>query len=312
MSNTRVQPYCLRFYKGALLAIGFLEENCLCGRMTNCSTMLNRVQLATPELLTPTLAMQQPLSTVPQPEPDNKFPSCVSMKLHSTPIQPEELQSSIIIPNRTSQTIGSATEQIDLRLTIRFGEGEITVLGSNVRFGLKRGELKLKLENSRIPLEKMGLTAKFEPSVEVEMHQEKGRETQGSASIGIKSDLSATIKGSTKTGTKAKYKVCQVFTRGTEEEPVWVFEVKTNELMLWGQLNEEKLGTVEITAQPCRVEATFEVRGQRDLNLTESEGLLSARNLSRNRTALVTRELFLRSIAPQLQPYLSRVEVKYE
>ena len=256
--------------------------------------------------------MQQPLSTVPQSEIDNKFPNCVLMKLHSTLIQTQELQSSVIILNHTSQTIGSATEQIDLKLTIRFGEEEIRVLKSKVRFGVKRGELKLELENSRIPLEKMGLTAKFEPGVEVEVHQEKGGETQGSASIGIKSDLSTTIKGSTKTGRKAKYKDYQVFTKGTEEKPVWVFEVKTNELMLQGQLSEEKLGTVEITAQPCRVVATFEVRGQTDLNLTESEGLFSAKNLSRNRTALLTREFFLRSIAPKLQPYLSRVEVRYE
>ena len=64
---------------------------------------------------------------------------------------------------------------------------------------------------------------------------------------------------------------------------------------------------VEIDARPCDVEASFTARGQRDIALTEG-WVLWAKDIVRNKTALLEREFYLRYIAPKLQPCLSRVE----
>jgi hypothetical protein len=238
-------------------------------------------------------------------EPQNRFPDCVCMKLHSAPTQLEESASPILTP--TSRSQATSSQEIALKLTIRFSKQEIKIekARSSVWFGLKRGELKLKIENGKIPLEKMGLTAPFTVEFEQEVQREKGS--------GIEANLAAvsSLKGSqsNKESTKAKYKTYQFYTKGTETDPVWVFEAKTEEQILIGQLTEGRLGTVEVTAKPCNVKATFEVRGQRDLYLIESEGLLGAKNLNRNPTAMLTREFFLRFIESKLQSYLSRVEV---
>lgn len=237
-----------------------------------------------------------------QLEPLNQFPDCVFMKLH-TLTQPEALPPILISASKQQNT---TTKNIDLKLTIRFGEQEIKAPGGCVRFGLKRGNLKLGLENCKIPLETMGLIARFENEIELEVQQENGKEAEVHAAAAS----SMKFKGTNKKSTKSKYRTCQCHTQGTEIEPVWVFQAKTEEPILKGQITEERLGKVEIITKPCAVKAKFEVRGQRDLYLSESEGLFGAKNLSRNRTALFTRHFFLQFIESKLQPYLSQVEVR--
>lgn len=236
-------------------------------------------------------------------EPINRFPDCLFMKLHIVPIQPTEL-SSIIQTSTNLQRVRVAA--IDLKLTLRFGEYEIKVLGGTVRFGLKRGNLKLKLENSRIPIEKMGLAAEFENEIDIEMQQEDGKEAEINAAY----SSSIKVKKINKTGSRVKYKIYQCHTIGTETDPIWVFEAKTAGQILKGQITEEPLGTVEIITRPCVIKGNFEVRNQRDLHLFESNGLFKAKNLSRNATALLTREMYLRIIEPKLQPFLSEFEVQ--
>lgn len=255
--------------------------------------------------------------------PENRFPDCVLMKLHTSPVEPEQLvpkpqQSSLILP-LTAQAAVATTEEIHLNLTIRFYKQRIKVPGGEVEFGIRRGVLDLKLTNGKIPLEKMGLTALLELEVEVETQQEEGRTTGfnaaatgGIATAAIGGGVNATVtgglstQGSSKTTIKTKSKVHRVTNRGTEDNPVWEFSMEPH---LSGQLTKELLGTVERNGQPCSVEATFAVRYQVDIHLFDYfAGVLSAKNLSSNKSALLTREVFLQIIAPKLQPYLSRVE----
>lgn len=238
-----------------------------------------------------------------QPEPVNHFPDCLFMKLHIVPIQPTELSSII----QTSTNLQKAkVDAIDLKLTLRFGEYEIKVLGGTVRFGLKGGKLKLKLVNCRIPIEKMGLTAEFENKIDIEVQQENGKE----AEINAATASSIKAKKTNKIASKAKYKLWQCHAIGTETNPIWIFEAKTVEQILKGQLTEEQLGTVEIVTKPCVIKANFEVKNQRDLYLIESQGWFKAENLSRNASALLTREMYLRIIEPKLQPFLSQFEIQ--
>lgn len=259
----------------------------------------------------------QPASQVEiaQPKPLDRFPSCVSIRLHSTPVPQDESSKSILISTPSQQAVVS---EADLSLTIRFGEQEIKVPGGQVWFGLKRGQLRLKLENGRIPLEKVDLIAPLELAVEVEDQQESGTSGELNLSLtgAVQPDPSVTVGGAgvkggftNKKSTKLKHKVHQCISGGTEVEPNWIFESKVEEQILVGQRTQEKLGTVEITINPCQVKATFEVSGQVDIRLTRSSSLWVS-DIGRNKAALIERVFFLRFIAPKLQPYLSQVEVQ--
>lgn len=234
-------------------------------------------------------------------EPTNRFPDCLFMKLHILPIQHTE-PSSIIQPSTNLQ--GARVDAVDLKLTVRFGEYEIKVLGGTVRFGLKRGNLKLKLENCKMPIEDMKLIAEFEDKIDMEIQQEEGKE----AEVNVARASSFKVKKINKTGSRTKYTTYQFHTKGTETEPIWVFEAKTAEQILKGQITKALLGSVEIISKPYSIKGNFEIKNQCDLHLFESMGWFKAKNLSRNATAILAREMYLRIIEPELQPFLSAFE----
>jgi hypothetical protein len=228
---------------------------------------------------------------------ENKFPDCVFMKLRGAPVEQEA--SSILVGVSPSTTFISATE-VDLKLTLRFGRQPIKIPGGCVWISLKRGELRLKLDNGKIPLEKMGLVTPFETAVEVEQQQEDGRESE--TNIAVAAGVKA--KDIRKQTSKAKFKGYKIRNRGLEEEPIWEFEAVGTQ-SLSGQLTEEFLGILEKNSKPCNLQATFTVRGQRDLILN-GEGLWP-KELSRNKLAVLEREFFRRFIEPKLEPYISHV-----
>lgn len=107
-----------------------------------------------------------------------------------------------------------------------------------------------------------------------------------------------------------QFLACQVTTKGSEENPAWVFAVETGQLVLKGLLKQKLLGTLNVKARPCYVEATFEV-SKRDIYITDAEGLWPP-NISRNKLAVLERIIVLRLLESKFQPYVSRVELRYE
>jgi len=158
-----------------------------------------------------------------------------------------------------------------------------------------------------MPIEKHGLTAPLENEISLEIQNEHGNESE----LSILSSPTAKTKGTRKYTTKTITKAYSVSTRGTEEEPVWIFEAKTHEGILKGQINKELLGLVSILARTCNIKASFEIHGQRDILLTDGNGLWP-KSIGRNKRAIVEREIFLRYISPKLQPYLSFTEIECE
>jgi hypothetical protein len=232
--------------------------------------------------------MQQLQSNLP--EPLNQFPDCVSMKLHSSP-----------------QT-ASQTRESELQLTIRFGEQAISLPDKKgvVTFGLRRGELKLKISQGRIPLEKMGLTTPFQTKISIEKQRQEGRAREAN----ITKDSGLKFSDSSSTTDKIQDTLSQVRSRGTETNPVWVFEEQIQDC-LSGSLVQERLGTVTIEGNDCVVMATFEVTHQVDICFIEMDELLPQgvfKTLSRHKQRLIYREFFTRSILPQLLQPLSQVE----
>ena len=52
------------------------------------------------------------------------------------------------------------------------------------------------------------------------------------------------------------FSVCQVITKGSEENPAWVFQAE-NQPVLQGLIQNAQLGTLNVIARSCRVAATF-------------------------------------------------------
>jgi hypothetical protein len=210
--------------------------------------------------------------------PQDHFPRCVSMKLHSESIQARASSFGFI---------ASTPDQVNLKLTIRFGKEEIPVPNEQGRlqFGLKCGTLKLRLENGKIPLEEIGLARKFEREVEVEEQKETSQEEEVNLSMagGVKT------RGSNKSSLKNKKKFYQVdLIDPNESMPSWKFETQPNEPVLLGVIQKESLGIVKFDTSPCKIEALFEIKGQVDLLIDwgELKGLSRLKNMVRDKEAL--------------------------
>ena len=202
--------------------------------------------------------MPETLPTMSLIHHENKFPDCLIMKLEGILVE---------------------SEQIDLPITIEFNEQWESLLGGRVKFGLKGGTLKLKLENGQIPEQLRNLTGLKEL-----------KEREASEKFQFPS-------------------MCQVTTNGSELNPAWLFELKIGSQVLKGLLPKEKLGTLTVNNQPCCVEATFEVV-LRYVHITSVEGLWPE-NTPPDRQKLLKIVIAKHLCNSQLQPYLSRSELRY-
>ena len=223
------------------------------------------------------------------------------MKLEGIPVQSDSLEYFDVWQASTQ------TQQIDLHLTMNFDEQWVSFKGGRIKFGLKGGELRLKLENSEIPYESRNLAGSLElslpnldkTSIEIRTH------TFNSALNGSQIKPQANVNTEQPPTT-----ICHITTKVSEENPAWVFEEEMGELVLRGSLPKTKLATLNVTAFPCRVEATFEVSKQ-DVCLTDAEGLWPP-DISRNKRAVLDRLIVQRLLEPKLKPYLSKAVLHYD
>lgn len=243
--------------------------------------------------------MQEPLSTLSPLESENKCPDSLWMQLEGIPVQ----------------SGSTDTEQLELYLTINFNEQWEPLLGGRMKFGLKGGEVRLKLENAQMPLAARELNGSFNLSVQEERQQQEGSANQSNveASLGeSKSGVQEKLGTEKTTGrtNQSQLSSCQVSTKGSEVDPAWVFEGKTGKSVLKGLLKKAKLGIVDVTRKPCSIEATFEVSAQ-DVFMTDAEGLWH-HDISPNKHAVLERKLILFLLETKLKPYLSWVQLRYE
>ena len=261
------------------------------------------------ERLIQCLAMQKPLATPSQPEPENKCLGCFFMKLEGIPVQPQKQDILNLKPKF------AATEQVNLHLTIQFNEQRELLLGGHLKFGLKGGKLRIQLENSEIPLESRQLIGSFELSIQTERPQQEDSQNQSTVRDSVAKDQSkvkANLNKNQPVAATDKFQVtvCQVTTTGSQENPAWIFEVERGEPVLKGFLKNATLATMNVMAKPCSVQATFEVLPQ-DVYMTEAKGLWS-QNISKKRRAVIERAIIRRFLERKLMPYLSRQELRFD
>lgn len=253
--------------------------------------------------------MQQTLPPPSQPEPENKCLGCLFMKLEGIPVQPEHQGSFHLQPNST------ATQQINLYLTLVFNEQRELLINAHIKFGLKGGKLKLKLSNGEILWESSSLAGLVELSMEKQSQHPQDIEHQSDTNASLtKSKPVVKVNSGTNqiAGKIEKFQlsVCQVTLQGSQENPAWTFSVERGKPVLKGLLKSVFLATLNVTEKPCCVEATFEV-SPRDVYMTEAEGLWP-KNISKKRSAVIERAIARRFLERKLQPYLSRHQLRYD
>ena len=243
-----------------------------------------------------------------KPEYENKFPDVLSMKLHGKSLLARwHLQLKKFFSSQPQKT---STEQIEIQLTIRFGEQQIPILRGTVNFGLRGGELKLNLTNCKIPLENLGLTPQLPEKIEIESQVENSEGTENSLALALRGGITTKDNQIIKEVYKFKDEAYQVYTKGTDENPALVFQLQADQEIFIGGWQKKQIGILEVDDKPCIVEAFFEVQDE-DIRLTSATGIWS-KDIIRNKTVWLQRELLLRKIKPKLQSYISSARLSYE
>lgn len=253
--------------------------------------------------------MEQPLITSSQLEPENKSLGCLFMKLEGIVVQPE------LPGNFASEPEVAQTTQIELHLTIQFREQRELLVGGHIKFGLKGGRLRIKLQNAQIPLAASEVERSFELSIPKKKQPPAVSQNQSDVAaflpenkLGVK--LNLTAQKTAQRSDQYQFIPCQVTVKGSQENPTWVFTVDRSESILKGLLKNVVLTTLDIRDLPCCVDATFEVLPQ-DVYLTEAEGLWP-KHISKKRTVVIERAIARRFLEEKLKPYLSRQKLQYD
>jgi len=202
------------------------------------------------------------------------------------------------------------TEQVGIHLTLNFHEQWKTLPLGRVKFGLRGGELRLKVDNGIVPYENRDLVKALPISVSKSYTLTSNLEVQHSNEFSVSnSGASAKVGAGRKKvsgRTEASEVVsCQVSSKGSDIEPAWAFALKAlDEDVLIGYIDCH-LCRVNIKGIPCKLEAIFQV-SKSDVWILDTEGIWPS-NISQNRKAIIERELVFYLLKNHIHPYISRV-----
>ena len=249
------------------------------------------------------------MSVSPEPQVESKFPDCVAMKLH---LQAKKASSLFSL----SKQVTAHPKEFDLSFIISFtGEQEIVVPGGTrlglpggrATLGIKRGKLRLTLQNCKLLLEKTTLLEPFKASSTVQTRKTKSSSIQAGAASNAPSIGTQATEGSTE---KTTVEVFQVEKIGSEDKPAWIFEAYGDRPILEGMLTEIPLGTLQVDELPCEIAADFMVRGE-DVQITwrriEQENVhhywarRKVEKIHPNKLAVIERAIALRYIKSMVE-----------
>ena len=238
-------------------------------------------------------------------EHENRCPECLHLTISG---------ETVATKNRKK----SEPDAITLFVVIVFNEQWVKFSFGKVKFGLQGGELRLKLENGKMPSglrnEALKKILERELSVERQSVVETENKPLIEASLGpdlTKAGLRVNLGNSQKNSRsdKIQLKIAQISHKGADDQPVWVFENKTGEPVLIGEL-ADSLGKMLIEDKSWVVEATFtpEVR---QVTITGLENLFKD-DISGNKLKAFELGFAKKILKSKTQPYLSRQVLRYE
>jgi hypothetical protein len=256
---------------------------------------------------------------LPCPEPTNRFPSCIGMRIHFEEVKPIEKHSRSL-PN-LFQHKAQTLPEIRISLSIQFSDQQeldipssnlprvlerLGMPGGKIKFGIRRGTLKLNLANCSLPLDKVGLCDTFQQTIGVEIQEEIAKEIQigvsASGTVGEKPSATGSGTAGWKTGDKTTQKhqfvQWQVHKTGGEQNPRWQFEQVAQKGVLKGTMKRESLGTISGQATPYQLIATFGVEAS-DVKLTWGN-IVYTKDITRSKLAIIERLIAMQCIQENL------------
>ncbi|MBE9123978.1 pentapeptide repeat-containing protein [Tychonema sp. LEGE 07199] len=214
-------------------------------------------------------------------ESHNKYPDCLWMQLEAIPVR----------------SVAAQTEQLHIHLSLNFNEHWEPLLGGRVKFGLQSGTLKLNLENCEIPVASRQLVGDFMLSP-----------IQSSTQVLFTENSAVVLESETAEKTKENHgTLCHVSTLGDDTTPAWIFALERADSVLKGLLKSVRIA--ELTAQPLRIAATFEV-AKEDIYITDAEGLWP-HDITPNQHSVLERILTVYLQVNKFQPALSWALLSY-
>ena len=240
-------------------------------------------------------------------EHENRYPECLHLEISG-----EVVTAKGFLPSLKK----SEPDAIALSVLIVFNEQWVVVSFGRVKFGLRGGELRLKLENGKMPSELRNKDLKKllerELSVERQSGGEQERKSQVKGSLApdlSKAGLEAVGEDRLKDSVLDKFqlKIAQISHKGADDQPVWVFENKSGEPVLIGEL-ADSLGDMLIDDTPLIVEATFTPE-MRQIKITSLENIFSE---DINKQSIFRAKLAQLVLNRTMKPYLSRQVLRYE
>ena len=239
-------------------------------------------------------------------EYENRCPECLHL----------EISGEVVTAKNRKKPEPDA---INLFVRINFNEQWVKFSFGRVKFGLRGGELRLKLKNGKMPseLRNQGLKKLLERELSVKRQSGREQERKSQAKGSLAPDLSkAGLEGVRDDRQKDsrldefQLKIAQISHKEVNDhQPIWVFENKSGEPVLLGEL-ADFLGKMLIEGIPLSVEATFTTE-MRQVVHTGLENLfkddISGSKLKAFELGFA--KLFLKH---KIQPYLSRQVLRYE
>ncbi|MFM6060688.1 MAG: hypothetical protein ACKPBT_21675 [Microcystis aeruginosa] len=171
-------------------------------------------------------------------EHDNKCPECLHLEISGELVTSES--KGVVSLFKKSEP-----KAFSLSVRLNFNQQWLDFSFGRVKFGLRGGELRLKLENGQMPSELRNEALKKILARELEIERQLGGEKESKSQLegSVTSDLSkASLKGvgeqrqKESQGDKFQLKIAQISHKGANNQPVWVFENRTGEPVLLGEL----------------------------------------------------------------------------
>ena len=238
-------------------------------------------------------------------EHENRCPECLHL----------EISGEVVTAKNRKKP---EPEKINLFVRINFNEQWVDFNFGRVKFGLRGGELRLKLENGKMPSELRNKDLKKSLETKLTKERQSVVETENKplieaslgpdlTKVGLKVNLGNNQKNSR--CDKFQFEIAQISHKGADDQPVWVFENKTEEPVLIGEL-ADFLGKILIEGKSWVVEATFTTE-MRQVVHTGLENLFKD-DISGHKLKVFELGFAKKFLKNKTQPYLSRQVLRDE
>lgn len=237
--------------------------------------------------------------------PHDRYPLCLRMK-----IAVEKVAA------KTNKLIGlwnhpSSTTLFNVFTTLNFNEGEEEIDGVRFRFCLKGGELWLRMDNGRLPIENRSygqITSVLPETKTIQTGSKHQKKFEGSLKdivlspiLMFQGSITATTGEEITNSTSESHRyipICRVTTkdyRDDDKNPIWCFEPNNKESCMKDTMPKILIGLLEVDKEPCEVEAKFMVTAEKYIEIELDSIVIESSSTANVADAPITKRMAVRA-----------------